>query len=89
MELTKSDLKKIIKYLEQYNPDGPKCYLCGNNDWNVGDKILEIKEYHGINAISAGIAVPVIMMVCSKCGWMNYLSAMVVGLINDKGEKID
>jgi hypothetical protein len=89
MELNKSDLDKIIKYLEKYSPDGPECSMCGNNNWNVNDKLLELKEYHGINIYGSGVQVPVIMVSCEKCGNMIFLSAMVAGIINDKGEKIE
>ena len=76
------ETKQLIlsKLLEKVNPQY-KCPMCGNNNAGLLDGLLNnfVTDFKAKNSVQiGGNSVPVIMLACSKCG---FISQHSVGII--------
>lgn len=64
-----------------------RCPLCGEGNWNVSDRVFELREYHGGNVvIGAGPIVPVVPVTCDNCGNTTLVNAIVSGAVDKESE---
>ena len=69
---------KIKDYLSKLS-NNFKCSICGNNDFAYDD-IYEIKP-HELDRWHKNTCIPVIPVVCVKCGNTYFINAVVAGLV--------
>lgn len=82
------DSEKLIQHLKT-KWAGRNCPLCNKGNWNVSDKVYELREFHGGNLIIGGTPiVPVLPVTCDNCGNTILVNSIVAGLTNQKkGDK--
>ncbi len=77
------DLEKLIQHLEN-KWEGRRCPLCTGGNWDVSDKLCELREVDdtglGIGDIHVVPVVPVVPVTCDNCGNTILVSSIVAGL---------
>lgn len=82
----KFDLDKAISWLNE-KWQGPKiCPICKSNSWNIGDRPVELREFHGEGISFGGPIYPLLSVTCKVCGNTILFNAIVSELIS--GEQI-
>ena len=79
-----SDVKseKFIDHLK-LKWRGQKCPMCSTGNWNVSDKIFELREFHDGNVvIGNGPIVPIVPVTCDNCGNTVLVNAIVSGAVD-------
>lgn len=78
--------EKLINHLNE--KWGKPCPMCGSNNWNVSDKIYELREFHDGNLIiGSGPIFPVVPVSCNNCGNSIFVNALVSGAIERPKEE--
>ena len=86
MKLSKDQQKKITEKLSKY--DKSACSICGNGSWKFSDAIFEICEYQSDSLIIGGERVlPVIPLICDRCGHTQFLNALLLGIVEQPIKK--
>lgn len=76
---------KVIKYLQK-KWRGSGCPMCGGNQWNVPEKIFELREFNDGNLMIGGpngAVLPVIPITCRNCGNTVFINALFAGLLEE------
>ncbi len=61
---------------------GRPCQMCGQGNWNVSDKLFELREFHQGSLSIGGPLIAVIPIVCTNCGNTILINALAVaGLV--------
>ena len=62
------------------------CPYCQHKDWDIIDKVLEVREYHGGKAdFGPGQQlVPVIPVTCRNCGSVAFINAKIAGIVKQQ-----
>lgn len=77
--------QQIINFLNE-RWSGGQCPMCGSIDWNVTDKVFELREFNDGNLVIGGpnnSIVPVIPVTCKNCGNTVFFNPMAVGLLKE------
>jgi hypothetical protein len=73
--------EKIIQHLST-KWKGRSCPMCGTGNWNVSDKVFELREFHDGNLVlGSGPIVPIIPVTCDNCGNVVLVNAIVAGAV--------
>jgi hypothetical protein len=74
--------EQIIKHLTE-KWKGRSCPMCGIGNWNVQEKVFELREYNGGNMVLGENLpiVPVIPVTCDNCGNSVMVNAIVAGAV--------
>lgn len=84
--MTDSKSEKIIKHLSD-KWKGRSCPMCGAGNWNVSDKVFEIREFHDGNLVlGSGPIIPLVPVTCDNCGNVILVNAIVAGSVSPKKE---
>ncbi|MBQ5873493.1 MAG: hypothetical protein IIW58_05045 [Bacteroidales bacterium] len=87
MKLTAAQKNELIKKLNSYGNKTQPCPICGGKRWNVNDTIVEIREFNNGDMVFGGsdsAIIPMITINCEECGYIRFLSAIKLGIINSK-----
>jgi len=90
MKLTKEQKEKLIGELNSRKDKAQPCPICGGKRWNVNDTIVEIREFNNGDMVFGGsdsAIIPMITINCEECGYIRFLSAIKLGIINSKQEE--
>lgn len=82
----KIDSQKVINFLNE-RWKGVLCPYCHGNEWNVQDKVFEVREFNNGDMYVGGpnaAIVPIIPVTCSKCGHTVLVNALIAGVVEDK-----
>lgn len=84
------DSDKLIKHLTG-KWQGRNCPMCNQGNWNVSDKIFELREYNGGSMVIGGNSpiVPIIPVTCDNCGNVLMVNAIVAQVLEQGGSKND
>ena len=83
------DADKLIAHLKS-KWQGRSCLMCGTGNWNVSDKVYELRGYHGGGLTIGGVAiVPVLPITCDNCGNTILVNTIVAGVLKQKTEGKD
>ena len=63
----------------------PTCPYCGGTDLAVSSKVAKVIIDEDIDAISIGPTIPSGLIVCKKCGHLNFFAIGALGLLKEKG----
>lgn len=67
----------------------PQCRFCGGNRFTTTDSLATILIGKELNAVSIGPSVPAGMIVCEKCGHIDFFALGALGLLQKEDEKKD
>lgn len=64
----------------------PKCPFCGGNNYTTPEQVATIPVGISFRGLSVGQTAPCAMIVCTKCGHVDYFALGMLGLLpmNDK-----
>jgi hypothetical protein len=72
---------KLNEFIETHPP--PSCPVCNCGTVLISDKIFELREYD-IDSNNASRSIeavfPLVVFICSKCGYVHLISAASLGL---------
>jgi hypothetical protein len=81
------DTKKFVDHLKD-KWKGEPCPLCKSGNWNVTDKVYELREFHDGNmVIGIGQIVPVVPVTCDNCGNTVLVNSILAGTTSRQKEK--
>lgn len=89
--MSKYDPNSFIKEIEKRIVNGkvPQCRYCGGNKFTTTESMASILIGKETNAISIGPSVPAGMIVCEKCGHVDFFALGVLGLLQKEDGNID
>ena len=81
------DTQKLIAHLKDKWLGRP-CPMCQVGNWNVSDKVFELREFYGGGLRLGGVPIyPVIPVTCNNCGNTVFINPITAGvLIRDEKE---
>lgn len=80
----KIDVQKVVDWLNS-QWQGPKvCPICKSNNWNISEKLLELREFHEGSFVVGGPVYPLIAITCKVCGHTLFFNAIVAGVLTPK-----
>lgn len=84
MENFKSD--EFIKALEQATNNRiiPSCPYCGGNNFTTTDSFSSIIIGKNPNSLTLGTSIPAGMVICSRCGHIEFFALGALGLLPKK-----
>ncbi len=80
------DTQKMIQFLNE-KWQGTICPYCRGPEWNVENKMFELREYNKGNLYLGGpnsSIVPVVPVTCSNCGHTVLVNALVAKVMEEK-----
>jgi hypothetical protein len=88
MQLTPEQREKFVSSLRTlWRVSPPKCASCGNNRWEISDRVFEMREFEGGNLVVGGSIYPVIPVTCTQCGQAMFFNALKMGVITSEPSK--
>jgi len=75
------DADRIEEWLNQQWQGVKQCPICNNNRWGIGEKPVEVREFHGGGLLVSGPVYPLIAITCGVCGYTLLFNAIVTGLL--------
>lgn len=84
MQLSPAQIERVVQWLNRFWTAPRTCSVCRNVNWNINDKVLEMREFQGGGLILGGnsIIMPLIAVTCTNCGNTLHFSAIQMGAIN-------
>lgn len=64
----------------------PKCPFCGNQHFTTLEKFATILIGDDVSGINLGPSIPSGMIVCEKCGHIEFFALGALGLLNKEGD---
>ncbi len=74
------DQGKVAEWLNKKWQGKKNCPLCGENNWNIGDRAGKIPIYYP-SAVVGGPSYPLVVVTCNNCGYTLLFNALFVGLL--------
>lgn len=60
------------------------CPMCGQNNWNISNKILEIREYSDGGLVIGNVPIyPVVSVTCQNCGNTIFVNPIVLSSVEE------
>src|SRR5262245_55207067 len=81
MQLTDEQKTKLLERLRAGAATPRPCDVCGHIEWELSDRIFELREFQRGTFVLGGSLYPVIVMTCKSCGVTRLLNAVVLGLV--------
>ena len=67
----------------------PQCRYCGGNKFTTTDSMASVLIGKDLNAISIGPSIPSGMIVCEKCGHIEFFALGALGLLKKEDGDTD
>ena len=83
----KIDGMDIVRALKEKGVGNYICPCCGNNSFNVDNSVAAITVTEDPQVLSLGKYIPSAILVCNKCGNLQFFALKALGLMEDKNEK--
>jgi len=74
--------KKSLAWLNDKWQGLKICPVCKNNNWNVSERPVELREFHGGGLTIGGPIYPLLAVTCQVCGNTILFNAIVAGLVS-------
>ncbi|WP_269581217.1 hypothetical protein [Roseibium sp. Sym1] len=81
-KLSSQDKERVITWLNQKGKNHI-CPVCGENNWVVGDHLLNGMAFSGGKMILGGPSYPMVFILCSNCAYTRQFMAKPIGLVNE------
>lgn len=87
MKITSKQQEKLEAFL---NKQKIGTCACGSDHFTFVDSVYELREFSGGNLVVGGdnSILPVVIFVCSKCGEMKMLSAIMLGVVDNEEKDV-
>jgi hypothetical protein len=73
--------QKVADWLNKKWVGNKQCPICKNNDWQIGPKPVEVREFQGGSLIVGGPVYPLINVTCNICGYTLLINAIIAGFV--------
>lgn len=80
----KVEKDRLDKYLKKINSSS--CPLCGNQKWVITGDVFQVSDYKKKGDRSGGAILPVVPIICTNCGNILFINALVAKLIDPPNE---
>jgi len=71
--------ESAIAWLNEHWQGQTVCPICRNNDWNVSESLVEIRQFLGGLIRSGGSLYPMFLVTCGVCGHTLLFNAVIAG----------
>lgn len=65
----------------------PPCRFCGGNSFTTTDSMATILIGKDLDTVSLGPSIPAGMVICKKCGHIEFFALGALGMLPEKEEK--
>ena len=65
----------------------PKCPFCGGSNYTTPEQVATIPVGLRFNGLSVGQTAPCAMIVCTKCGHVDYFALGILGILPQADKK--
>ena len=76
----------INAFRKRTNREVPACPFCGNRNYTTTDSLASIIIGQETNSLCIGTSIPTGMLICTKCGHIEFFALGALGLMNSKDE---
>jgi C4-type Zn-finger protein len=83
-KLSPEGKQKFVEWLNEKSKSA-ECPVCGTNQWNVGDDLLNLTPFTGGTLVVGGLSYPVAFISCGNCMYVRHFMAVPLGLVPDSG----
>ena len=80
----KVDSKKVEEYLREKWGPLRACPMCEEKRWFVPDSTFQLLELDQGGIVLGGSAIPVLPVICSKCGNTVLINAILAGFVTQQ-----
>jgi hypothetical protein len=77
--MQKVNTTDFVRYLKE-NWKDTHCQLCGGGDWKIQAAVFQL-ILNDENMVAGNANVPVVPVICTKCGNTVLISAKIAGLV--------
>ena len=86
---TKYDASAFIAALNErmQSREMPRCPFCGGNNYSTPKQVATIPVGARLNGLSIGQTAPCAMIVCTRCGHVDYFALGSLGLLPNDNKK--
>jgi len=75
-------IKEFQEWLNEQWRGAKKCPICGSKSWTIGEKPVEVREFHhGGQLKEGGLVYPLAALICGVCGYTLLFNAIVANLV--------
>lgn len=85
MKIDTDKKQRIAEFLNSKVGSPKPCPVCGKTRWTLGDDVWELRQLSKDGLRVGGSLYPVILLICNECGNTQFLNAVVVGAVDQKG----
>jgi hypothetical protein len=80
--------EEIIKHLTE-KWKGRSCPMCGTGNWNVQEKVFELREFNNGGMVVGGNMpiIPVVPVTCDNCGNSVMVNAIIAGAVSSDNKE--
>ncbi len=92
MKLSSEQSQELINKLNERIKNGQlRCPLCGQNQWNLNDVVIEAREFQQGNLVIGGNSsiMPFVTLTCRSCSNTLFLNAIQLGVVRNAVQKSD
>jgi predicted nucleic-acid-binding Zn-ribbon protein len=79
MPLSEDQIETVQNHFRRLNID-VTCYACNTSKWSLGE-IVASPGFSGGNIALGGPIVPLVQVICERCGYAMHFAAKLVGLV--------
>lgn len=85
--MRKFESREFLKALDERTKGHPipTCPYCGGTAFTVSSQVAKVIIDEDIDAISIGSTIPSGVIVCKKCGHLNFFAIGALGMLEEKG----
>lgn len=87
MKLTQVQKDKALETLNKHGM--PTCIICQSQNFVLNDTLFELREFDfgSLVAGTQSTIFPVVPLTCKTCGHSHLFNAVLMGLLDNKGDK--
>lgn len=85
--MRKYESQEFLKALDERTKGHaiPPCPFCGGSTFTVSSQVAKVIIGENIDEISIGSTIPAGVIVCKKCGHLNFFAIGALGMLEEKG----
>ncbi len=84
-EEAKVDKANVQEWLQEKWTGLKTCPISGDNNWTIGDYLVQPMTYSAGGLTLGGPGYPMVMVICSTCGYTVFFNAVMMRLLEDSG----
>lgn len=81
------DQRKFLEELNKIRKNKiPNCSFCGGNSFTIPEEICSVILSKSLNSMQLGVSMPSGMLICSRCGHIEFFALGALGLLPKEGD---